>query len=91
MGQRDYTFVPGAIDSQLTHDGAHVLAWSSTLAPTGPGAPLQLSVTERDGATQWTVDTDGSVLVASRAVQRHVGSMTATRRRGPASASTGSR
>ncbi len=67
VGQRDYTLVPGAIDSQLTHDGAHVLAWSSTLAPTGAGEPLQLSVTERESATQWTIDTDGSVLVASRA------------------------
>ncbi|WP_107767761.1 hypothetical protein [Nocardioides terrigena] len=67
VGQRDYTYVPGAIDSQLTHDGAHVLAWSSTLAPTGAGDPLRLSVTEEEGATNWTVDTDGSVLVASRA------------------------
>ncbi|KRF36695.1 hypothetical protein [Nocardioides sp. Soil805] len=69
VGQRDYTFVRGAIDSQLTHDGAHVLAWSSTLEPTGAGSaePLQLSVTERDSASQWTVDTDGSILVASRA------------------------
>jgi hypothetical protein len=67
VGQRDYTYVPGAIDSQLTHDGAHVLAWSSTLAPTGAGDPLQLSVTEQDSATHWTIDTDGSVLVASQA------------------------
>jgi hypothetical protein len=67
VGQRDYTYVPGAIDSQLTHDGAHVLAWSSTLAPTRTGDPLRLSVTEEDGATHWTVDTDGSVLVASQA------------------------
>lgn len=67
VGQRDYTFVPGAIDSQLTHDGAHVLAWSSTLAPTGTGDPLRLSVTEEDSATHWTIDTDGSVLVASQA------------------------
>lgn len=66
VGQRDYTFVPGAIDSQLTHDGAHVLAWSSTLEPTGAGEPLQLSVTEKDNAVQWTIDTDGSILVASR-------------------------
>jgi hypothetical protein len=66
VGQRDYTYVPGAIDSQLTHDGAHVLAWSSTLAPTGAGEPLQLSVTEEDGATHWTIDTDGSVLAASQ-------------------------
>lgn len=69
VGQRDYTLVPGAIDSQLTHDGAHVLGWSSTLEPTGAGSPepLQLSVTERDSASQWTVDTDGSILVGSRA------------------------
>ena len=33
----------------------------------GRGEPLQLSVTERDSASQWTVDTDGSILVASRA------------------------
>lgn len=66
-GERTYRFVPGAIDAQLTHDGAHVLSWSSTLAPTVGGAPLHLSVTEQDGATHWTIDTDGSVLVASRA------------------------
>ena len=44
-----------------------VLAWSSTLAPTGAGDPLRLSVTEEDSATHWTLDTDGSVLVASQA------------------------
>jgi hypothetical protein len=70
VGQRDYTFVPGAIDSQLTHDGQHVLAWSSTLAPTFEASPIQLSVTEQDGARQWTIDTDGSVLVASSGGRR---------------------
>lgn len=65
IGDRTYRFVPGAIDSQLTHDGQHVLAWSSTLAPTFDAPPLQLSVTEQDGARQWTIDTDGSILVAS--------------------------
>jgi hypothetical protein len=65
VGQRDYTYVAGAIDSQLTHDGSHVLAWSSTLAPTGAGDPLRLAVTEEDRASHWTIDTDGSILVAS--------------------------
>ncbi|MEO5662251.1 MAG: hypothetical protein ABIR39_03120 [Nocardioides sp.] len=65
VGDRTYRFVPGAIDSQLTHDGQHVLAWSSTLAATFDAPPLQLSVTEQDGARQWTIDTDGSILVAS--------------------------
>ncbi|UUZ60146.1 hypothetical protein [Nocardioides sp. B-3] len=65
VGDRTYRFVRGAIDSQLTHDGEHVPARSSTLAPTFDAAPLQLSVTEQDGATHWTIDTDGSIPVAS--------------------------
>lgn len=65
VGDRTYRFVRGAIDSQLTHDGEHVLGWSSTLAPTNDSPPLQLSVTEQDLARAWTIDTDGSILVAS--------------------------
>ncbi|MEV7428262.1 hypothetical protein AB0N29_01475 [Nocardioides sp. NPDC092400] len=64
----DYRLVPGAVDAQLTFDGAHVLSWSSTLRPTAQGgAPLVLD----EGATGpgpqygwWAVDTDGSVLTA---------------------------
>ncbi len=55
----------GAIDSQLTYDGAHVLAWSSTLEPTAPdGDALVLEQGPAGkGLGFWTIDTDGSVLV----------------------------
>lgn len=60
--------VPGPIDGQLTFDGGHVLAWSSRLEPTTPGgSPVVLArgpVTPEDGLGFWTVDTDGSVMVA---------------------------
>ncbi len=59
--------VPGAIDSQLTFDGEHVLSWSSTLRPTGDERPIVLDegpATPREGYAFWTIDTDGSVLVA---------------------------
>lgn len=56
--------VPGAIDSQLSFDGAYVLGWSPVLEPTTPGDPpveLELPVP----ATFFTFDTDGSVLAAT--------------------------
>ena len=66
-GRRDWSFVPGAIDAQLTFDGGHVLSWSSRLEPTDPtGEPLVLDVGPVDGGLGfWTIDTDGSVLVAA--------------------------
>ena len=60
----------GAIDSQLTFDGRHVLAWSGHLEPTTPGdAPVDLAVGQprRPGDYAngfFAVDTDGSILVA---------------------------
>ena len=60
--------VAGPIDGQLTFDGSHLVAWSSTLAPTTPGGePVVLErgpATTDDGLGFYTVDTDGSVLVA---------------------------
>ena len=66
-GRRDWIFVDGAIDGQLTLDGAHVLAWSSRLEPTDPaGVPVLLDVGPTDGSLGfWAMDTDGSVLVAA--------------------------
>lgn len=59
-----WRFVRGAIDSQLTFDGQHVLNWSSTLKSTAPGgADLKLDVPV-DGEGFYTFDSDGSVLVA---------------------------
>jgi hypothetical protein len=63
-----WRLVPGAIDAQLTFDGEHALYWSGTLEPTRAGGdPIVLDEgpTEmNDGLAWWTVDTDGSVLVA---------------------------
>lgn len=56
--------VPGAIDSQLTFDGAHVLGWSPVLEPTTAGdPPIELDLPAP--AVFFTVDTDGSVLAAT--------------------------
>lgn len=68
----DWQVVAGAIDAQLTFDGAHVLYWSSRLEPVDPeGEPIVL---ERGPASEksdsfgwWAVDTDGSILVATGA------------------------
>ncbi len=55
--------VKGPVDGLLTHDGAHVVAWNRVLAPTAPGGtPIRL---DDVGAIFFTVDTDGSVLVAT--------------------------
>lgn len=68
----DWHLVPGAVDAQLTLDGSHVLSWSSTLAPTTPGGePIVLDqgptgpLGDQQGFGWWTIDTDGSVLVAT--------------------------
>ncbi len=61
-----WRLVPGAVDAQLTFDGGHVLHWSSTLAPTAAdGEPIVLEEGPADGRGygQWTIDSDGSVLV----------------------------
>lgn len=61
-----YLLVPGAVDAQLTFDGRHVLEWSSRLQPAGPGGqPLRLDEGPLRGLGFWTIDTDGSVLVAT--------------------------
>ncbi len=59
--------VEGAIDAQLTFDGRYVLSWSSTLQPVlTRQAPLVLDRGSPDGGLGWwTIDTDGSVLVAT--------------------------
>ncbi len=65
-----WDLVVGAIDSQLTFDGGHVLAWSTRLLPTEPDGSallLDVPVTGRNPLVFVTVDTDGSVLVASGA------------------------
>jgi hypothetical protein len=65
-----WTLVRGAIDSQLTHDGTHVLAWSNRLEPVDPGgSPVVLDVAAPAKPGEYvdaffTLDTDGSVLVA---------------------------
>lgn len=56
--------VKGPIDAQLTFDGKHILDWSSTLKSTTPGGrALKLDVPGQ-GEGFYTIDTDGSVLVA---------------------------
>ena len=64
----DWRLVAGAVDSQLSFDGGHVLTWSSTLEPTTPdGEPIVLEQGPAGGKGfgWWTIDTDGSVLVAT--------------------------
>jgi hypothetical protein len=56
------------IDAQLTFDGRYILNWSSVLQPTGTtGNPVRLEEgpTKEGALGFWTVDTDGSVLVAT--------------------------
>jgi hypothetical protein len=62
-----YRLVRGAIDAQLTYDGAHVLYWSSRLEPTGDGPPVVLDKGDSGAGPAygwWAIDTDGSVLTA---------------------------
>lgn len=63
----DWRLVAGAVDAQLTFDGGHVLSWSSTLRPTMPdGEKIVLEQGPAAGGYGfWTIDTDGSVLVAA--------------------------
>ena len=62
----DWTLVPGAIDAQLTYDAKYVLYWSSRLEPTNSAdAPVTLDQGPVEGLGFWTIDTDGSVLVAT--------------------------
>ena len=57
-----WRYTKGAIDAELSHDGRHVLYWSSTLKPTEPGGKaIRLKL---KNATWFTFDTDGSVLAA---------------------------
>ena len=61
-----WRYVRGAVDSQLSFDGRHVLGWSAVLEPTRPGGTtLTLQEGPRTpGYAFFTFDTDGSVLVA---------------------------
>jgi len=64
----EWSLVAGAVDSQLSYDGGHVLSWSSTLEPTTPDRAqivLERGPAVGDGPGWWTFDTDGSVLVAT--------------------------
>jgi len=62
----DWMLVAGSIDAQLTFDGRYVLDWSSRLEPTRDGdRPLRLDEGPLEGLGFWTIDTDGSVLVAA--------------------------
>jgi hypothetical protein len=62
----DWTLVPGAIDAQLTYDGRYVLYWSSRLTPTDPAdGPVTLDQGPAEGSGFWSIDTDGTVLVAA--------------------------
>lgn len=59
---KKWGFTRGEIDAELSHDGRHILYWSSTLEPVEPGGePVRLQVR---GAYLFTFDTDGSVLAA---------------------------
>jgi len=63
-----WTYVKGATDDQLTLDGSHVLAWSSVLRSTDGSAPVRLdqgAPGPRGPLTFWSLDSDGSVLVAT--------------------------
>lgn len=61
-----WRLVEGGIDAQLTYDGDYVLYWSSTLEPTDPdGTPVTLDQGPVKGYGFWTIDTDGTVLVAA--------------------------
>ena len=67
-GPQRYLMVPAPIDAQLTFDGQYVLSWSSVLEPVlKSGEPVRLEVgPEQRGALGfWSIDTDGSVLVAA--------------------------
>lgn len=63
-----YLALSAPVDAQLTFDGRYILNWSSVLRPTrATGNPVRLD----EGPAQvgalgfWTIDTDGTVLVAT--------------------------
>ncbi len=58
-----WTYVPGAIDAQLTLDGRNILYWSPVLKSVGNGEPVVLQLP--DSAQFFNVDTDGSILAAT--------------------------
>ncbi len=63
-----WRYVEGRSDDQLTFDGSHVLGWSNELASTDGSPPIVLDQGARkqqDGLTFTTLDSDGSVLVAT--------------------------
>jgi hypothetical protein len=62
-----YLTIPAPVDAQLTFDGRHILNWSSVLQSTRTTVrPLRLDEGPTDGGLGfWTIDTDGSVLVAT--------------------------
>ena len=65
MAPGSWRYVKGAIDSQLTYDGKNVLYWSNRLESTTPsGRAIQLDAGAKDSGW-FTIDTDGSVLVAT--------------------------
>ena len=58
-----WTFVKGAIDAELSHDGRHILYWSPKLKPVRAGGnPIRL---DAKGLGFYTFDTDGSVLAGT--------------------------
>jgi hypothetical protein len=63
-----WTYVKGHTDERLTFDGGHVVGWSSRLRSTDGGAPVRLdqgAVTRKGPLSFWSLDSDGSVLVAT--------------------------
>jgi hypothetical protein len=63
-----YLTIPAPIDAQLTFDGRHILNWSSVLQNTRTTVrPVRLEEgpTKEGALGFWTIDTDGSVLVAT--------------------------
>lgn len=67
-GPERFRMVAGPVDAQLTFDGRYVLDWSSILQPVDPAdEPVRLEAgpRQRGALGFWTIDTDGSVLVAA--------------------------
>lgn len=63
-----YIMIEAPVDAQLTHDGRYVLDWSSRLRPTRSSddpVVLEQGPRKRGALGFWTIDTDGSVLVAT--------------------------
>jgi hypothetical protein len=61
----EWRIVKAPIDAQLTFDGQNILYWSNVLEPAVPGGQtIRLEAGAVDGGW-YTIDTDGSILVAS--------------------------